>query len=274
MSIILYKVGYDPVTIPNCQLDYDTTINLALVINESSDGTVKVGDYGSEYDYRKTNFQFHLTEDQFNDLEGFLENQSTGRLESFDFMPIAPYGVYPFGADLGNGQDIYYTTKLESFKFGTRLRRPYNKCIVDLGLHLCTTTGTYTIPTSYTKMGTVSILGLNNLPNPNVELIIDDHIANSTTLGGSLTGVDFKRKLRYVKSKLTFKVNRNCAANLIHELTTVRHLNFTLTTPSSCYPFGFEEGYGSFTVKLCDNKIKTKHMGKDLISVEFTVQKQ
>lgn len=257
-----------PVYLPMPQMDSIVEFNMAFKFHQTTDKTYRYFDNGFTYDFRTSSSKYLLTKSEMTAFINFYEDQARSRSDRFQFRLDENCGFYPFGNDLGCSG--IFQVQFKDARWTTRLNKPWDMHELTLDLHLYSSPY-YEVPSTSYKQGSFILDNITGLPNPDIYFEYENHFNIKTSLGGKLKNIDSGKSNYMYSSKFIFDVSVQNAALILNKLKSIRTNAFIITTPSKCYPFGSEFGFGNFSVSLINNLIKVTNNGKNNYRIEIEV---
>lgn len=249
----------------------DITVTLPFDTQETGDDSIKIYDWGTQYDKRVSICSFFLTTTEQENLDIFLYTTARGQE-----VTLNPGGenFHPFGPD--KGDDGPFTVTAIYNETPVILLSPFRRFVCSL---LITNTGSYpaySLPSEIDD-GLFDFASVINLRypqrgfNPSQDYNISiNHSESSTPYFVDKADNEIRATSKYVQ-----QCNESKAAALLYYLTnTMRSSGVVITDNTYYYIFGSKYGDGTtHTVNLYGNTIKVSQKQYDNWEIDMSIKK-
>lgn len=257
---------------------YDFTLDMAFNFKQATNGIPVAWDNGSEFDNRICEIpKMHLNAAKQIELQTFFES-TRGDLFYLG-LGNAETGFFPFGADLGDYDNVYGDTS-----FGcTALTPEYSGVLRSPWLHfnnaitlVMKNKQQYTRPQPVNQGNFyIGNIGLYH-PQDEIKVTCESGLQSDVLRGGNCSFVNNGIKADYYTAEVTLTASTaNTAAIIDAFQNTHRAKNFPITCPKNIYLFGRKNvnlynDTNTYIVRLLSNQIKFTHVR--LNKFEFTLK--
>lgn len=244
---------------------YQTIIDFPFTIVKRDDGSYNVWDdngTGSTFDKRYCQCQFELSASDMNTLNTYISDTGRGQSDLVLSMSTGS-GFFPFGPDKGDTGDFEIALVIKNSDRVSN--EPWGYFVCEVEIYNTGTWPSYTLPSEVSE-GSFTFGTVTNCRfpiswfKPTTKYAVHD----TRDYDGDIRYIDRGSSGDHYTTDWTWVCNESKAAAILDYIeTTARGTAFSITSASGFYPFGRDNGDGSFTVKMIQERIVVRHENYD-----------